>query len=306
MTGTFPRFSGVTITYVSHYPDGSTHPLMFSAGMSVQNNPVGTCQPYVSAIPPTAAQCPTCNPVTDPINPANGAMYVTQKDLGSPAGVLEFKRFYTSTNSNSVDLSTGWRHSYQRSISGRYAGTGYAGGYIVAPSNSSLYSDEATACTSGFSQIQGQVIGWSSATASYANGVCTLAIGANVIGTLPILYSSVPTVDITTAPLIGYDAIRDDGQSVSFLLNGTTITQPPSIALQLKQTSGGFTLTDEKDNTEAYDSNGRLLSVSTRGGIVQTANYDSSGRLSTVTDSFGHQLSVAYDSQSRVSSATLQ
>jgi len=97
---------------------------------------------------------------------------------------------------------------------------------------------------------------------------------------------------------------RDDGQLISFTLQGGSIVAPPSIGLKLQQTSSGYTLTDQNDNAETYDANGKLLSLTNRAGVVQTMNYDGSGRLGTVTDSFGHRLSLSYDSQGRVSSVT--
>jgi YD repeat-containing protein len=304
----FPYY-GMQINYVSHYSDGSSHPLSFATGFFVRHNPVGSCQVYASASAPPAAQplaCPNA-PLGDPINPASACVFKNEKDLGSPAGVLHFQRFYTSTDSNNAgNLSPGWRHSYQRNVSPRYGGTGYAGGYVTSPTNSSLYNDEATACTSGFSEVKSQVSAWANATASYSNGVCLLTVGTTVVGVLPLLYSSYPTPDPASEVLVGYDATRDNGQLVSFLLNGATITPPPGISLRLQQSGGNFALTDEQDNVEVYDSSGRLLSVTTRTGIVQTVNYDGSGRLSTVTDSFGHSLSMGYDTQGRLSSVTAQ
>jgi YD repeat-containing protein len=302
--GTFPSYNE-TITFVSHDTLGQAHNLFFAAGLSVRNNPVGTCQVYVTAKPP--AQCPTCNGVGDPLDPGSGALYTTERDLGETAGPLEFRRFYNSTNANSLgNLAVGWRHSYERSVAPRYGGTGYAGPYVVATYNSSLYNDEPTACTSGFNEIKSQVSTWANATATYAGGQCLVTIGSTVIAMLPILYSSYPTPDPGGVVLIGYDATRDDGLLVSFWLNGGAITPPPSIALRLQQVSGGYTLTDERDSVEAYDANGRLLSITSRGGVAQTMGYDGAGRLSTVTDTFGHRLSLAYDSQGRLSSATLQ
>src|SRR5258708_32419480 len=178
-------------------------------------------------------------------------MFLDQTDIEGRAGGLAFKRYYNSSNSNSGgDLGNGWRHSYGRSISPRYAGTSYPGVYVVSPVNSSLYNDEATACTSGFAQIKSQVSSWPSATASYANGVCSLSAGGTSIGTLPVLYTSPPTPNPATMTLVGFDATRDDGQLVSFLLIGSSLVAPPSTSLRLAQTGGGFTLTDDNDCVE--------------------------------------------------------
>jgi YD repeat-containing protein len=74
--------------------------------------------------------------------------------------------------------------------------------------------------------------------------------------------------------------------------------------MKLQQTSSGYRLTDANDNIEVYDGTGRLLSVTSRAGVVQTLSYDGSGRLSAVTDTFGHSLSLSYDSQGRLSSVS--
>lgn len=233
VSGTFPSFFE-TINYVTHYPDGSTHRLSFAVGTNVRGNPNG-CQVYVSAIAPPLANCgPLGNCVGDPISPSSGVMYLAETDIESPAGQLAFKRFFNSNDTtDSAGLSQGWRHSSSRSIAPRYGGTGYAGGNTTSTYNSSLHNDEATACTSGFTQIQGQVSAWASASSSYANGVCTLSSGGAQIGTVALLYSSQPTPNPSTQVLVGYDATRDDGQVVSFQLNGTAIVAPPGISLRL-------------------------------------------------------------------------
>jgi YD repeat-containing protein len=293
-----------TITVEATDSAGNESQGSFLFGMSTKRN----CQSYVVAAAPTAAQCgASCNGAGDPISPASGGMYSTQSDLGSHAGALEFKRFYNSIDSsNAAGLSVGWRHSFIRTLQPTYAGTGYTGPYVASASTSSLYNDEGSACTNGFTEIQPRVSTWASATASYANGVCSVRLGATRIATLSILYSSPPTPDPSSLFLIGLDATRDDGQLVSFWLNGSAFVAPASTALTLQQTGGGYTLTDENDNLEVYDSTGKLFSITTRAGVVQTMGYDSSARLSSVTDSFGHRLTLNYDSQGRLSTVSKQ
>jgi YD repeat-containing protein len=304
----YPNFTVAPMIAITNLQSGvTTENGGDTQNISVRSNPNG-CQVYVSATPPPLAQCGTsCNGTGDPINPASGGMYSAETDLKSVAGKLEFRRFYNSIDgNNATGLSTGWRHSFSRSISMRNAGTGYAGGYVASNLNSSLFNDEATACTSGFAQIKSQVSAWASATASYMNGVCALNVGGVRIGTLPLLYTSPPTPNPSTLQLVGFDATRDDGQVVTFLLQSGAITAPLGITLRLQQTSSGFTLIDDSDNVEAYDSTGKLLSVTTRSGVVQTLSYDGAQRLGTVTDSFGHNLTLNYDSQSRLSSVVRQ
>jgi len=258
---------------------------------------------YVSDSIELLAQCGSC--VSDPINPASGAVLSSEIDLTEQAGSdLGFKRYYTSLGASSADFGTGWRHSFSRSVQPKYSIVPFKPYVPIDSSNSSQYADPATACTSGFAQLKsyGHISTWASASASYANGLCTLTVNGIVVGTLRV-YSTMP-VPISYPILVGIDATRDNGQLVSFTVNGGTTTAPPSINWKLQQTGSGFTLTDDVDTIEAYDSNGQLLSVTTRAGVVQTMNYESSGRLGTVTDSFGHRFSLSYDSQGRVSSVT--
>jgi YD repeat-containing protein len=271
-----------------------------TASYQERTNPAG-CQCYVSVALPAAPQCgPTCNGVGHPINPASGAVYDMIADAPESANTTGFKRFYNSTDTGGGDFSSGWRHSFSRNIQPKYGGTDYRP-YEQTQDNSSLYTDEATACASGFAEIKARSSTWANATASYANGVCSLSVGNTRIGTLAILYTSTPTPNPSTLTLVGLDSTRDDGQLISFTVSGGTIVSPPSIGLRLQQTSSGYTLQDENDNVEAYDVNGRLLSVATRAGVVQTLTYDSLGRISTVTDSFGHSLILTYDGQNRLS-----
>jgi YD repeat-containing protein len=296
----------VTSNATYTFADGTTSTQNYGptrGAVSSRQNPAGGV--FVRVQAPVRAQCgPTCNRAADPINPASGAVYDTILDSPSPSGSPAFKRFYNSTDSGGTDLSGGWRHTFSRTITPKYA-TIKSLTYVASADASSLYGDEGTACTSGFREIKSRVSTWQTATASYANGVCTLMAGGTSIGTLDLIYS-LPSTLTPGMPLIGFDATRDDGQLISFTLQGASIVAPPTIGLKLQQTSNGYTLTDENDNVEAYDANGRLLSITSRAGVVETMNYDTSNRLSTVADSFGHSLSLTYDSQNRLSSVTRQ
>lgn len=294
------------IYYVSTYvPTGTQHNLELYPQILVQNNP-GGCDVFVTATPPPAAQCGrSCNAIIDPINPATGGMYLEEKDLGGDVPGLSFQRFYNSTSQAAGDISAGWRHTFSRNITPLYGGTTYQP-YSSGGPNSSLFTSESSACTSGFAQIKSQVSTWASASASYSNGVCTLTVGSATIGTLALQYESPPTPDPTSETVIGYEAIRDDGQAIDFLLVSGVPTSPSGTRLKLQLISGGFSLTDAQDNVETYNSSGLLQSATTRAGVVQTMSYNSSNQLTTVTDNFGHSLTLTYNSQGALSSVTRQ
>jgi hypothetical protein len=279
MITTYPDYDqgGVGLTEV--FSDGSSYNWNGRSvgGIVIQwrANPAG-CNTFLSALVKPEALCgPTCNGVAHPINPASGAVYDTMADFPSTSGSPVFQHFYNSTDSGGADLSGGWRHTFSRSLTPVYSSSSFKV-YSAGAGNSSLYSDEATACTSGFAEIKSRVSTWASATPTYSNGTCVIRVATQSIATLPILYTSPPTPAPGTTSLVGIDALRDDGQLISFTVNGSTIAAPPSIGMTLQQTANGYTLTDQNDRVEQYDSNGRLLSITTRAGVVQTMGYDTS------------------------------
>jgi YD repeat-containing protein len=140
--------------------------------------------------------------------------------------------------------------------------------------------------------------------ALYSGGNCQLTKSGVSVGSVPMNYTR-QSLPIASTP-IAFDAVRDDGQVIRFTVQTGLIITPPGTALKLLQTVSGFTLTDDSDNIEVYDSNGRLLSVTSRTGVVQTMNYDGAGKLGGVTDNFGHQLTLGYDAQNRLISVTRQ
>jgi len=246
--------------------------------------------------------CPK-NCVGDPINPVNGNLYKAEQDMAASGQALSsFSRAYNSMDFTNDDLSPAWRHSFSRAVKAKPAATvPYA---ASDPNNSPLYDDEASACISGFAQIQSRVANWAGATASYSNGLCLLTKSGVNIGMLPIYPSNLSYP--LSSQTISYDVTRDDGQLIRFTLLDGVITAPPGIALKLQQTASGYTLTDASDTIETYDSSGMLQTTTTRANVVQTISYDTNGRLSMVADSFGHKLTLGYDTQNRVISVTRQ
>src|ERR1700733_231200 len=263
------------------------------------------CGYYVQATKQALNEICTANCPADPVNPGNGNVYERERDgfFAGITGSIAFDRFYSSSDFTGADMGPGWRHSYGRSIvpniqlavPASYPGKGAA---------SAIFATPAEACTSGFLQIQSQVIGWQGAniTATYTSNTCVISSATGVISTLPI-YS--PYLEISST-VIEYDVIRDDGQTLRYTTqNGNgTIINPPGISLQLAQTANGFTLTDDQDNVEAYNTSGVLQSITSRAGVVQTISYDANGFFSGVTDSFGRSLSVTRNAAEQITSVT--
>jgi YD repeat-containing protein len=247
-----------------------------------------------------------CNPQHDPINPATGAMFLTETDVPDPNGVLRFLRYYNSANSTDSDaialggpgavyLSPGWRYSFTRRID-LVPSQSLSADPTDVLTESSGYSNEASACTLGFAEIKGSVSAWANATAAYDGRACNLSVGGTSIGQLPIVWDNHPP---GSADVMGWDATRDDGQRIRFTFDGVTIKAPPGSAMRLQQNASGFTLIDETDNVEQYDISGRLQSVTNRAGVTVSVTYDSSGRLAGATDSFGHHISISVSFRQR-------
>ena len=66
----------------------------------------------------------------------------------------------------------------------------------------------------------------------------------------------------------------------------------------------GWQLRNEQDETETYDSAGRLISISTRQNLTQTLTYDGLGRLGSVSDPNGRTLTFTYDALNRIATMT--
>ena len=216
------------------------------------------------------------------------------------ASPIAFARFYDSADTTGSDIGAGWRHSDDQSINVLYQ-PGFASYPGQSGTVSPVYSDPATACSSGFAAIQSQVSSWQGATASYTNSTCVITSPTGATSTLAI-YTNTGTAPVSSAT--EYDVIRRDGQVFRYTVQNGGISNPPGVSLRLAQTSSGFAITDEDDNVESYDANGVLQSITTRAGVVQSLAYDSNGRLSSVTDSFGNTLSFSRNSTGNIATVT--
>ncbi|GEM_PF-677799 len=229
----------------------------------------------------------------EPVNPSNGNEHYEEVDVIPAMGGNgpSFTRYYNSLDTiGSGDMGPGWRHSYSRNISVETLLIYQA--QPTAP-QSNLYSDATSACQQGWNDVRNNVPGLQTTTATYnsATGACTLSNGL----VLPVNGTNSPT----SKTIVGLRAIRDDGHVLNYAVNGSTVTPEAGVVERLNVTSGGFTLVDGNENTETYDSTGKLLSISDRASNTQTLSYNyqspDSGYDSTVTiaDNFGRSLVYA-------------
>ena len=252
-------------------------------------------QYFLRAIP--LPDCPTCNKVGgDPINPADGSVFRTDDDVvfAGPAGSVAFRRFYNSGDPNGNENIPQWRHSYGGSIrilKSTAVQFPYPGPSLTT---SPQYDSAAVACTQGFQALQAGDSTWANATATYGGGsVCNVAMPSGETASLIVFADGNPPVSATD-PDVEYDLIRENGQTLRFLVIGSSIVNPIGSSIRLATTSSGFTVTDDQDNTEQYDASGVLQSITSRNGFTQTLSYNTSGQLTSVVDSFGNSLTFSY------------
>jgi RHS repeat-associated protein len=291
-----PNYGGCGV-YSPLYPES---PTQFGIALFAQQFPPAFS---VQAQPPVKSAIRACPCVGDPINPALGIVYKTDTDIpATPGRPITFERFYDSADANGIDMGPAWRHSYSRSIVTNYSASnpvGFAGQSALV---SAEYPDPATACTSGFSDIQPAVSAWAGASTTYTGNTCVISRSGRSIGTLLINSSS---VNPASSSVTEYDVIRDDGQTLRYTMQGGVINNPPGISLRLVLTGSGFTLTDDQDTVETYNAAGVLQSIASRTGIVQTLTYGTNGLLSAVVDNFGNSLSISRNASNQIASVSL-
>jgi len=96
---------------------------------------------------------------------------------------------------------------------------------------------------------------------------------------------------------------RGDSKTRTFTLtNGVWTPDPGQLVTTLTQqvdgggNTVGFTYVNENDEAEKYDANGRLISITSRSGLVQSLQYvNIFNLLSSVTDAFGRKLTLTYN-----------
>jgi YD repeat-containing protein len=103
---------------------------------------------------------------------------------------------------------------------------------------------------------------------------------------------------------------RPEGQAFMFNLSGEVWTAEADVTEHLERLTEagvftGWRYTTAEDEVEAYDTQGRLVSIADRAGVSQTLAYDGQGRLSTVTHTpSGRTLRLTYDALHRLSTLT--
>lgn len=108
--------------------------------------------------------------------------------------------------------------------------------------------------------------------------------------------------DVTTATLN-----RHDGKVITFQLVDTAWVPDAgdTVTSLVRMTDGsgqlsGWQYTNDRNELETYDAVGKLLSIRSRSGWLQTMHYNGNDLLDSVTDSAGRTLRISYDAAGRV------
>lgn len=90
---------------------------------------------------------------------------------------------------------------------------------------------------------------------------------------------------------------RHDGKVLPFVEYGGGFYAQADIDDRLSgsPTTGWTYIAAPNDEVETYDTDGRLISIRSRGGLTHSLVYDADGRLTSVTDDFGRALTFSYD-----------
>jgi RHS repeat-associated protein len=107
-------------------------------------------------------------------------------------------------------------------------------------------------------------------------------------------------------PNLSATLVHEDGCIKQFDAAGVEILNVTGAADRLQNLgAAGWRITTAGHDVEQYDTQGRLTSVTTRGGLATNIGYDGTGRMSTISNSFGRQLVLGYNANNQMASVTL-
>ena len=104
---------------------------------------------------------------------------------------------------------------------------------------------------------------------------------------------------------------RPDGRTLQFTRSGSIWVTGSDLDGALTSTRDGndvvtgWAYRNAQNETEAFDANGALLSITNANGFAQTLTYDSSKRIASVSDMTGRQLLFAYNTSNHLTQVTL-
>lgn len=326
----------VTDYYPEQFGQNAVGKYIFCPDGYIYNSTIQQCQKgftkgfYLNATPIGK----TCDSAKDgnPCEAATGNKYQVETDYASPIpGDIYFKRYYNSLGSahTATHAAMNWRHTYSRTIGEapierrEESQLLYMTNNLSAANQTSLYSTEADACTSGWNEIKGIAFGgqFSSATATVQGDHCKI-VSSGQTQFYFTLHSNHPTTFASTSSISYIDLLaqsnlmtvtRSNGGQLYFEKNGTAWQAVSDQTVQLEQLATGWRLTDADDTVEMYDATGKLITITSQEGQIQTLDYtlpsanggdDNPATLDRVTGPYGRELYFAYNSSGFLQSVT--
>ncbi|HEY2344939.1 MAG TPA: RHS repeat-associated core domain-containing protein [Xanthomonadaceae bacterium] len=269
---------------------------------------------------PPGDHCDVCevgaHSTGDPIEIATGNMHLEETDFLPRDSRMRFSRAF---NSSLASLPTHEGAGWNSLMGGRRILDGDVGFRFVTlfAEESSTYGTASDACTLGWSEI---VAGgashnadpqWAGVTAAYDGaGHCNLSNGQ----TIPVL-SDDPSVGLvySVAPeqrLVTVE--RSDGAIFLFYCSKGVCKSSPNAKFGMTVDANGYSIVDDRGNTERYDNFGLLSSITWKDGYQQTFVQGGDGistgyfsAVSSVTDNLGRSIVFSYDKNELLSLMSL-
>ncbi|HEX7246030.1 MAG TPA: right-handed parallel beta-helix repeat-containing protein [Solirubrobacterales bacterium] len=94
--------------------------------------------------------------------------------------------------------------------------------------------------------------------------------------------------------------VRPDGRQDVFIKTESGYKAPSGVTDKLSKVEGTFKLTTLQNTVYAFDSSGRIASITDDHGLKTTYAYSAEGRLSTITDPSGQTLAFTYNSSNHM------
>lgn len=255
---------------------------------SIFSQATSRCEPtYELAVLPEPLNKPMiCT--GNPIEVSSGRKIQTEPDvLAKGKGQVSFERIYSSVKMQDEFY---WLHTYSKKI------------HVVDPTKGGLraisngnYKTQENACLFGWAEIKDSLFEpWAKgASAAYKNGTCQIIKNNVVVKMLPTLNNPIMSYN----PGSG-DLYRPNGAVISVQFDGYNFRN-------MNGDLGILQLVDAKPimfrylatngETEEYDMDGKLLSITAPNGVKQILTYDvTSGLLTQVQDTMGGKLFFSY------------
>jgi YD repeat-containing protein len=304
---------------LAHYGNDTFY--LFGSGCPSGQTPL-TVPPYTCQVTPTCdvntKKCTetNLNPIKNnaepsaglcsgnPINTGTGNKYQLENDYqGAGDFPLNFRRFYnsnSSTYSNALGYGSGWRHSYERSISSISS----SGSAIIYRANGMAYTFTLTGTD------------W----LSVADVNLTLTTTTNPVGwQLTTEDGSVETYNMS-GQLLSIKSLAGVTHTLSYDTNGylktVTHTNGHSLNLTYDRANRVATLKDPAGGTYtySYDTAGNLVSVTYPDQAIRTYTYNEAGKVPSgvslphaltglIDENHNRFASWTYDSQGRAISS---